>query len=77
MEQKYFMHAILYSKDRPFQVQQLLRSFDRFLFTHSEKVKLFTPKGDEIKGLKLEGEFYFKVSVYYTYSQEKFGQLYA
>jgi len=30
--QRYFLHAILYSKDRPYQVQQLLRSIDLYLF---------------------------------------------
>ncbi len=68
--EKYFLHAILYSKDRPYQVQQLLHSIDRFMFT-GNKCML---EGHKL--IQVAHNVFCKISVYYTYSDPKFGELY-
>lgn len=71
------MHAILYSKDRPFQVQQLLKSIDRYVFRERETCEVVLEDGKVVKAIKINnGELIAKISVYYTYSEAKFSILY-
>lgn len=77
---RYFLHAVLYSKDRPFQVQQLLKSMDLFIF-NGYPVQIKLADGRESGAIKLacstdKIEVIVKQSVFYTYTAPEFGQLF-
>ena len=82
----YFLNALIFSKDRPFQLQQFLRSMHLHLLQQKQGKQLqlmtgrmaMSPSGAPLQVIELENTCWFTAHVLYTYSDAaKYGQLYA
>lgn len=64
LESLYFLNILVFSKDRPFQLQQFLRSFQKYCL----KQHLMTVVDDSRLVVQLTSSFWICVQVLYTYS---------